>query len=184
MNAKIMLLAISIVAVGLFAMPSTLSLLTGQHSFIGGDQYSNGVKCKTCHTNVYTELTATSRPHNSLSDCRGCHAGDSVTVPLSAAGSSGVQLGGRTNQHAAKINQCTACHLGVITPITNNAEAHKPMYSQALDKNSVGLSGADEACTACHTNAGRASIPFKNSKLKASATQAANGAYTISYKLQ
>ncbi len=52
MNSKVILLSFAVVAVGLFALPSTLSLFAGQHTFYGGDD----VRCAKCHQDIYDQL--------------------------------------------------------------------------------------------------------------------------------
>lgn len=185
MNSKITLLALSIVAVGLFAMPSTLSLLTGQHTFYGGNAYSgaDAVQCKNCHANVQAELVP-GKPHAALTDCKGCHTDGSITVNATQGGGGG-KYGGKGATHAAKINECIVCHTAVPSNITATGEAHTPMYANASIQSNVGLTGKDEACVACHTAAGKTGnvLNMTASKLFASAT-VSGSTYIVKYKLQ
>lgn len=78
MNAKFSLAIIALVGIGVFALPSTMSLFAGQHSFYNIDATGNQVPCKKCHGDVQAELganyvSASSRgPHNDMS-CEYCH---------------------------------------------------------------------------------------------------------------
>lgn len=187
MNSKVTLMAVAIVAVGLFAMPSTLALLTGQHTFYGGNDYtgSNAVQCKNCHQNIVTEIGTTNNgPHKAMTDCKGCHTDGAISVSATKGGG-GSTYGGKGTTHAAKINQCIVCHVAVPASIKAAGEAHYPMYSAASGETNVGLTGKDEACVACHTAAGKTGdvLSFKASKLKASAA-ASGGTYTVTYILK
>lgn len=52
MNSKIMLVSIAVLAVGLFAMPSTVSLISGQHAFIAYNDNNQTLSCVVCHADV------------------------------------------------------------------------------------------------------------------------------------
>ncbi|CAG0982510.1 hypothetical protein METP3_02167 [Methanosarcinales archaeon] len=77
MNAKFTLAIIALVGIGVFALPSTMSLFAGQHSFYNIDATGNQVPCQKCHGDVKAELTSNS---NTISDgphaafkCEYCH---------------------------------------------------------------------------------------------------------------
>jgi len=78
MNAKFSLAIIALVGIGVFALPSTMSLFAGQHSFYNIDATGNQVPCKKCHGDVQAELGAnyvsdSSRgPHADMT-CEYCH---------------------------------------------------------------------------------------------------------------
>jgi len=58
MNAKFTLAIIALIGIGVFALPSTMSLFAGQHSFYNIDATGNQVPCKKCHGDVQAELGA------------------------------------------------------------------------------------------------------------------------------
>ena len=46
MNAKFTLAIIALVGIGVFALPSTMSLFAGQHSFYNIDATGNQIPCR------------------------------------------------------------------------------------------------------------------------------------------
>jgi hypothetical protein len=83
MNAKFTLAIIALVGIGVFALPSTMSLFAGQHSFYNIDATGNQVPCQKCHGDVKAELGSngntnpllgpiTAGPHAAFK-CEYCH---------------------------------------------------------------------------------------------------------------
>ncbi|HEY6586596.1 MAG TPA: hypothetical protein VIY97_05420, partial [Candidatus Methanoperedens sp.] len=66
MNAKFTLAIIALVGIGVFALPSTMSLFAGQHSFYNIDATGNQIPCVKCHGDVKAELgsNANTNPAN------------------------------------------------------------------------------------------------------------------------
>lgn len=166
MNSKILLLSIAVISVGLFAMPSTLSLFAGQHTFKAAPA------CSNCHADIETELglaTAHTSIITGTDKCEGCHQSGGVTANLIPMGNftsnfSGTQKVGwnastgnftypnATNvtyaAHAAITLECVFCHVAVNTSFTD--DAHKPLADQVP----VGLmKGKNAVCISCHTKA-------------------------------
>ena len=56
------LIAIALVGIGLFVLPSTLSMFAGQHSWYRLD--GNGVPCTKCHFLEMEELSSSNGPHS------------------------------------------------------------------------------------------------------------------------
>lgn len=168
MNSKILLLSLAVITIGLFAMPSTLSMFAGQHSFTAG----NTTICVKCHSDIKDEINAGGF-HKSLlggsgNDCKGCHTTSKVNSTLIPKGNQsgnfsapGVMVGldiasgnftnaTGVNQtgivtHAAVTVECIACH-----PYVNfTDDPHKPLAVEAGNK--TWLKGANEACIDCHT---------------------------------
>ncbi|MDP2841382.1 MAG: hypothetical protein Q8O17_03785 [Candidatus Methanoperedens sp.] len=166
MNSKILLLSIAVISVGLFAMPSTLSLFSGQHTFTNGSD----VLCTKCHADVYSELSgATSTAHRTtaLKACEGCHQTGTITnVPK--GDNTNITFAMDINKSAAHSSvtlECVACHQAVGQNITASAEAHRSFYWNSSytanasanimtqNQTSVVLKGANLACIGCHTHA-------------------------------
>ncbi len=83
MNSKFTLALIALVGVGVFALPSTMALFSGQHSFYNIDATGNQVPCQKCHGDVKAELnsgysstTGTPGPHANFK-CEYCHRAES-----------------------------------------------------------------------------------------------------------
>lgn len=83
MNSKYALALIALVGVGVFALPATMSLFSGQHSFYNIDATGNQVPCVKCHGDVKMELSSgantdptkgplTPGPHANF-QCEYCH---------------------------------------------------------------------------------------------------------------
>lgn len=79
MNSKFTLALIALVGIGVFALPSTMALFAGQHSFYNIDATGNQVPCTKCHGDVKAELTSggstvtgTKGPHAEFK-CEYCH---------------------------------------------------------------------------------------------------------------
>jgi len=89
MNAKISMVLIALIGIGLFALPQTTALFAGQHSFVNIDATGNQIECVKCHGDVNAELTSVaSAPHVAFT-CEMCHrieagkaTGDSVIYSL------------------------------------------------------------------------------------------------------
>lgn len=168
MNNKILLLSVAILAIGLFAMPSTLSLFAGQHTFTKGIN----VGCERCHQDIYDEMSGskfgTSDAHGAakLKACQGCHkTGDITGITLNKSqmvdygGSpSGTYNQNLTNKsaHASVTMQCEGCHTGVPAELMNFNESHGPFYNASRADSSTNgsdmLMGSNEACIGCHTH--------------------------------
>ena len=131
------MLLIGIVAIGMFALPSTLAMYSGQHTFVD----AANVTCNRCHGTGDTigDELANSTAHTNFS-CKNCH-GFLSTNPNTDG----------TMGHAATANvTCTGCH------------SEQALYNTAvLDSDSITIateltSGAHtnfQNCIACHTKA-------------------------------
>ena len=166
MNGKIILLLISVVAVGIFALPSTLALYTGSHQFVSGDN----VNCDKCHVTSMDDIKAeleSGNAHNTLG-CKDCHG----------AVNSAVDLGqGTADGHAASMSvDCTGCHYSksnggthpancddmnchavdffqedVLRQLNLATAPHREVTFNATADNQ-GIDDRDQACIACHTD--------------------------------
>lgn len=192
MNSKILLLSVAVISVGLFAMPSTLSLFAGQHTFDSGSQ----VSCAKCHQDIYNELSGavarygTSTAHKGttlLEACGGCHkTGNISQVPLGkyANGTKYYAWYNRTNlsgAHAAVTMECVGCHSGVVAELTNSSEAHMPYYYNATDANSTIMTGANEACVGCHTHTTVKATWRRSTGFNMTVNESITGIYTITF---
>ena len=173
MNSKILLLSIAVISVGLFAMPSTLSLFAGQHTFYAGEN----VSCSKCHQDIYTEMTSgvsDAHTQTALKECQGCHktttTGNISNIPVNGTNVSGnytQNITTNANAHAAVTLECVTCHTGVPAELTGSQEAHTVFYYGAISNKTntsgvlgtdynqsvIQLKGANTACVGCHTHA-------------------------------
>ena len=61
---KNLLLATAIIGIGLFVLPSTLSMFAGQHAWYDPDPALGGIPCEKCHVKEEQELMGSSGPHS------------------------------------------------------------------------------------------------------------------------
>lgn len=167
MKPGTLLIALAVVSIGLFAMPSTLTLFAGQHTFYNG----TSVKCEKCHQDIYDEIVNNAglgAPHQSITKgtgkalCKGCHTiGNVSNVPFNATDKGWYNLTNFSGKaHAAVTLECIACHKGVDEEITGEDAAHKAYYYGALynkstdtgNQTAIKLKGANTACVGCHTH--------------------------------
>ncbi len=168
-SGRLILAVIVLLAVGIIALPSTVSLFAGQHDWYNIDASGNQIPCQKCHADVYEELNKSDfhiRWGNSNKadedDCRGCHQGNtSITFANGTANSGGDYA------HAASKISCYYCHVtnyttvsapyaggfgyGVLANDTGTKAAHGDFVDFA-DTNGNIFNGPDEACIACHTH--------------------------------
>ena len=178
MTGKLILIGIAIAAAGLIALPQTLALFAGQHTFYEVSRYPEnlGVPCAKCHADVYSELTGSSNKVHEKVECEGCH--------VIALTYKGAKVGGDKEIHAAASPACMDCHDGTLTAdqwhylysnfttgyvcgvachgtVAKDAlkatsilyganESHKKFAFDA--SNATLLKGANEACVGCHTH--------------------------------
>ena len=162
MNSKVLMLSVAVIAVGLFALPSTLSMFAGQHSWYDPKD-SGGIPCAKCHFLEKDELAGSGGPHDPGYDglvnlsmdygedpgneggstfwggdtvddrCYGCHQrAGSNSSHPFLNGSWDIQ---RNEKHAAIAVWCIDCHPWVETELTHPQAAHRWFYE---DLNATG----------------------------------------------
>jgi hypothetical protein len=177
---KNLLLVTAIIGIGLFVLPSTLSMFAGQHSWY--DPSSNGIPCEKCHFLEKEELAASGGPHdplyssilnnsanyngtagnpggsdfwggNTVNDrCYGCHQ---VTGSKNASHALNDSWANQNDTvHAAVAVWCIDCHPWVESELTNSSAAHKPFYEDLNTSGSEILQKPNQACLGCHTHVG------------------------------
>ena len=130
MNEKgITFLAIAVVTIGTFALPNTVSLFSGQHTWydlgesVGGTSGVNNVPCEKCHADVAEEMTSGANGVHGSFTCAMCHRAP-FTGYTYARGH--YEHGGtkppRPGQevHAASTVECMDCHDGAGDKGTNH----------------------------------------------------------------
>ena len=152
--SKIIYLGIAIVAIGLIALPETLSLFAGQHNWYAIDQAQGsatgqyGIPCEKCHADVATQMSsmAPGAAHSTGITCESCH----IVSQLAQ----GATVGGDKQIHAATSPECMDCHDGAYVGAPkvsfSEMEAHRA-YINASEESTL-MAGANEACVSCHTH--------------------------------
>ena len=127
---KLVLLAIGVIAIGIFALPSTVSLFSGQHAWynISGGDYI--LPCKKCHADIYEEyVMGINGVHKTLAGGNGSESWD---------------LGTDYNVDRA----CYQCHRVVYENRTNITYASGEGTGSTPGKEAHAASTV--ACMACH----------------------------------
>ncbi|MGB2728470.1 MAG: hypothetical protein WBD09_08330, partial [Halobacteriota archaeon] len=124
MNGKgITLFAIAVVAIGTFALPNTVSLFSGQHTWYDLGPKGNDVPCEKCHADIAEEMDALEGPHTGETgygrfECEYCHRIFSVwrrnstfeNYTYASGDGTGAEPG--VEAHAASTVACMYCHSG------------------------------------------------------------------------
>ena len=109
---NLVLMAIAVVAVGIFALPSTVSLFSGQHTWYGLGDPGNQIPCEKCHQDIQDEMTSGDNGvHTTLNATAGessclCHRVSGTGV----ADGDGTSSNPGTEAHAAAAIACMLCH--------------------------------------------------------------------------
>nr|CBH37856.1 hypothetical secreted protein [uncultured archaeon] len=117
-SSKLILVAIAIVAVGLFALPSSVSLFSGQHTWYNlGETAGSDVPCDKCHADINAEMISTGNGAHDFDPyiapgCN-CHRVDDTRITTEPAYGGYPEGGSPTpgnKSHAAETIACMICH--------------------------------------------------------------------------
>lgn len=175
---NILLLSFAILAIGLYVLPSTMSMFVGQHTWYSVRTDADKKElCEKCHTAEVAEFNANTGAHatfvsNEGKTCSMCHQVNltllSQTYNIDTSQLSGFnysiwnETGEITNTnwswrntstpHAAIIIDCEDCHVNATTQISNPYEAHRPFWNQTTNATLNPQADNSTACIACHTH--------------------------------
>ena len=198
------LLGFAIVAIGLFIIPSTMSMFVGQHRWYSvRTAESQYAMCERCHTAEVGEWSANTGAHatyaaeNPTIGCF-CHQINESSLIEWGFNTSGIDGHGfeifnetgdisntpstwtwRTNDtpHAAITIECINCHYNATTQLSNEHSAHKAFFEQA---NASTYGTNNTACMACHTMVGlNITMTRVKSGINVNATHNANYTWTV-----
>jgi hypothetical protein len=105
---KIALLAVAIVAVGIFALPNTVSLFSGQHTWYDLSAGPNDVPCEKCHAEIADEMQSGENGAHGDLTCAMCHRTPFTDYTYGSGNGSGSAPG--EEAHAAAVIECMDCH--------------------------------------------------------------------------
>ena len=115
MKNRLLILSAAVVAVGLFALPATVSMFAGQHSWY--DPKDQGIPCEKCHWLEAQEMSALLGPHTGENTelgrmgCTYCHMAFEIGTgnidPNFAS-----YLNTSSKVHAGQTLPCLYCHSG------------------------------------------------------------------------
>ncbi|MGB3458135.1 MAG: hypothetical protein WBB08_02335 [Halobacteriota archaeon] len=201
----IVLVAVAIVAIGIFALPSSVSLFSGQHTWYDLSGAGNDVPCEKCHAEIEDEM-GTTGAHENIK-CEACHRTDRKVGGYALDQPDGGVSPGQ-GAHAASTQECMVCHSNAsvkyfthfkinvsscsdchpVPPAggfglteesadTGEKAAHLPFINDSIDEPL--MEGANEACIACHTRIGVNITWTKNKNLEFDASEDEMGEWTI-----
>ncbi len=107
-SRKFVLVAIAVVAIGLFALPSSISLFSGQHTWYNLSEGSNDVPCEKCHAEIGDEMQSDDNGAHEDLTCAMCHRTLLTNYTYGSGFGSGSTPG--IEAHAAAVVQCMDCH--------------------------------------------------------------------------
>lgn len=174
---------IAIIGIGLFILPSTLSMFAGQHSWYAPSE--RGIPCDKCHFLERDELMGSGGPHSPNSGlttynssanyngtpgfvgglvfwggddpndrCYGCHQVGANFPASSPLNATNTSWGDRNDTvHAAVVIYCVDCHSWVDDALNESLSAHQEFY-YGLNTTEGLLKGGNSACIGCHTSVG------------------------------
>jgi hypothetical protein len=107
-SKRIALLSIAVVTIGIFALPSTMSLFAGQHVWYDLSAGINDVPCGKCHADVAEEMqSGVNGAHRNVT-CAMCHRTPFNNYIYGSGEGDGSTPG--KEAHAAAVIECMACH--------------------------------------------------------------------------
>lgn len=124
------ILAIAVIGIGLYILPSTLSMFAGQHSWYDPDPDVEGIPCEKCHALEESELMG-GGPHSTA------YGGDSRTTYNSSANYSGTAgfVGGSVFWGGGDTSdRCYGCHqIGANYPATSPLNTTNTTWGERND---------------------------------------------------
>ena len=208
-SSKLILVAIAIVAVGLFALPSSVSLFSGQHTWYDlSVTEGSDVPCEKCHADIQDEMMSSLNGiHEGLAGpgCD-CHRVNGTGVAIGGYGGAAPVPG--TTSHAAETIACMLCHeeatrtgedypfaggftddvyIGTGATVQYNYShsdgtgGEHAAHNQFISQAIIGtlMEDSNEACIACHTRVGVNITWTKNENLKFTASEDDQGDWTV-----
>ena len=104
----IMLLMIATLAIGIFALPSTVALFSGQHSWYDLSAAPNDVPCEKCHGDIADEMIDSDNGAHRYLTCAMCHR--TIFSDYTYASGEGTGSSPGKEAHAASTVECMDCH--------------------------------------------------------------------------
>ncbi len=130
---------IAILAVGLVALPSTVSLFAGQHYWYAISGGGSQIPCEKCHADVYVELN--NNPYHENLECEHCHRGVNLSkLPKgmqSYSSNYGEGIYPGIGAHAASPVSCLICHSGKKSEVPSWSEAWNHSHYEYTCSNDV-----------------------------------------------
>jgi hypothetical protein len=141
-SKRIALLTVAICAIGIFALPGTVSLFSGQHSWYDlSENAQNDVPCEKCHQDIADEMISDGSDGNGVHrklTCSMCHRTPFNDYTYGSGSGDGSTPG--KEAHAAAVVQCMDCHEHNVSKPGYFAHMNDPAYQ------AVGCTGPTHPC--------------------------------------
>ena len=98
----------AIIAIGIFALPQTMALFSGQHSWYKLGPGGNDIPCEKCHGDIAAEMIDSSNGAHRNLTCAMCHRTCFANYTYASGEGTGSTPG--KEAHAASTVECMACH--------------------------------------------------------------------------
>ncbi len=118
MQGKFILLSVAVLSIGIFALPNTVSLFEGQHTWKNLTEVAGDNTCRKCHEDIYEEMHGAgnyvhwnvpgTKGTNDVFRCSECH-----TVDYDIGAYFQRNASGNVTGHAATTIACLSCHSGL-----------------------------------------------------------------------
>lgn len=157
MKNRLLLLSAAVVAIGLFALPATVSMFAGQHAWY--DPKDQGIPCEKCHWLEAQEMEALVGPHTGETGygrmgCTFCHRAFEINSKNAAIDPNFASyLNTSPKVHAGQTLPCLYCHSGSNkgTVTATNHSSYKDNCDCHVEDNIHGIVfTAKEDCIKCH----------------------------------
>lgn len=158
---KLIIVMISIIAIGMFALPSTFSYTGSMHTFkqiLSADPADVDAFCLKCHTGDISAQLVASDPglyqggvkiHSSIG-CQGCHQ-----ITSDGINAQGYGINAASEEHAARLPSCLDCHITGSPIMTIGDAGGEIRVATEAHVNFRDASDDDIECIGCHTDATR-----------------------------
>ncbi|KAF5432805.1 hypothetical protein C5S36_07830 [Candidatus Methanophagaceae archaeon] len=138
-SKRIALLTVAICAIGIFALPGTVSLFSGQHSWYDlSDNAQNDVPCEKCHQDIADEMISDGNGVHLKLTCSMCHRTPFNDYIYGSGYGDGSTPG--KEAHAAAVVQCMDCHDHNVSKPGYGKHTYDPAYIE------VGCAGPGNPC--------------------------------------
>ncbi|OFV68274.1 MAG: conserved hypothetical protein, membrane or secreted [Candidatus Syntrophoarchaeum caldarius] len=109
MNHKnLSLLLVAVITIGIFALPQSVALFSGQHSWYDLSAGPNDVPCEKCHGDIADEMIDSDNGAHRNLTCAMCHRTCFSNYTYASGEGSGSTAG--EEAHAASTVECMDCH--------------------------------------------------------------------------
>jgi len=139
-NKGVVLLMVVVIALGIFALPNTICLFSGQHSWYDLSAAPNEVPCEKCHAEIEDEMQSDENGAHRNLTCAMCHRTCFNNYTYGSGYGSDSTAGKEV--HAASAVKCMDCH-GILHDYGKWNHYSYPEYGPEFDK-----------CVGCHWGGG------------------------------